>query len=242
MFTHYRTRGFILKKVDRGESDQLFTIYTEDFGKLEILGKAIRKSSSKLRSGTELFYLSEIEFIQGKTHKTLTDAILINNFKNLRKDLIKLKIAFKISEVLDNLVKGQEPDEKIWQLLNETFEKLNSPHILYNKYSILYYYFLWNLLSILGYQIELYSCSLCQKKLSPENIYFSLKEGGLVCNQCKNSVKIAEQIDPDAIKIIRILLKEDWPTIKKLKIETKNLKSLRVVSDYYFSEILRQIE
>jgi len=39
MFTHYRTQGIFLKKEDRGEADQLFTIYTKDYGKLEILGK-----------------------------------------------------------------------------------------------------------------------------------------------------------------------------------------------------------
>ena len=87
MFVHHRTSGFILKKVDRKETDQLLTIYTKDFGKLEILAKAIRKISSKLKSGAEIFYLSEIEFIQGKTRKTLTDAILIEKFENLRKDL-----------------------------------------------------------------------------------------------------------------------------------------------------------
>jgi len=123
MFTHYRTQGFILKKIDRGENDQLFTIFTKDFGKLEILGKAIRKISSKLRSGAELFYLSEVEFIQGKTYKTLTDAILIENFPNLRRNLERLSTVYKISEILDNLIKGQEPDEQIWHLLKETFDK-----------------------------------------------------------------------------------------------------------------------
>ena len=86
MFFKYRTQGFILKKEDRGETDQLFTIFTRDFGKLEVLGKAIRKISSKLRSGMEIFYLSEIEFIQGKTYKTLTDIFLIKKFQNLRKN------------------------------------------------------------------------------------------------------------------------------------------------------------
>ena len=60
MFIHYRTNGVMIKKKDLGEADQLFTIYTKDFGKLEILGKAIRKISSKLRSGAELFYLFHI--------------------------------------------------------------------------------------------------------------------------------------------------------------------------------------
>ncbi len=126
MFVHHRTSGFILKKVDRRETDQLLTIYTKDFGKLEILAKAVRKIFSKLKSGAEIFYLSEIEFIQGKTRKTLTDAILIEKFENLRKDLKRIKIAYKISEFLDNLISGQEPDEKIWRLLLETFNKLNT--------------------------------------------------------------------------------------------------------------------
>lgn len=244
MFTHYRTQGVIIKKEDRGEANRIFTIYTKEFGKLELLARAERKIKSKLRGGLELFYLSEIEFIQGKTHKTLTDAILINNFKKLRKDLERLAIAYKISEVLDKLVKGQESDKEIWQLLDEVFNKLNNwPLTIGNwKLEIIYYYFLWNLLSILGYQLELYNCSLCQKKISPKDIFFSPKEGGLICNQCKKSTKYEKPINPDTVKIIRVLFKKDWSILNKLKIEAKYLKPLKIISDYYLSEILRQIE
>jgi DNA repair protein RecO (recombination protein O) len=240
MFIHYRTKGIIFKKEDRGEADQLFTFYTEDFGRLEILGRAIRKISSKLRSGAELFYLSEIEFIQGKTHKTLTDAISIEKFKNLRKDLKRLSIAYKISEVLDNLVKGQEPDEKIWQLLNEVFQKLNSLSLVISHLSLLYYYFLWNLLSILGYRPELYSCSLCQKKLRPENLYFSPAEGGIICQKCFLKAKSPQAISPETIKLLRLILKKDWPTLSKLKFELKYIKSLELVSKNYFSFVLEK--
>lgn len=240
MFTHYRSQGLIFKKENREEFDQLFTIYTKDFGKLEVLGRAIRKSSSKLRSGAEIFYLSEIEFIQGKTHKTLTDAILIDKFKNLRKSLKRLATAYKISEVLDAMLKGQESDEKIWGLLNEIFEKLDNPRMLNTEYQMLYYYFLWNFISILGYQQEFYLCSLCQKKLTPENIFFSPGEGGLICNICGTSIQQVKEISPNTVKILRIILKKDWPTFKKLKIKPEDSKSLKIISDYYFSEILEQ--
>ncbi len=246
MFIHYRTRGFVIKKEDRGEADQLFTIYTKDFGKLEILGKAIRKTSSKLRSGAEIFYLSEIEFIQGKTHKTLIDAMPIEKFKNIRQDFRKLKIAYKISEVSDKLIRGQEPDEKIWQLLIETFERLNKLEIKDSNLDILLYYFLWNFLSILGYQPELQRCSLCPKKLVPQEIYFSFREGGTICQDCftrlKASSKVVKEVSPEIIKILRIILKEDWQTLLKLKIESDYLKSLKLVSQDYFSKILETIE
>jgi len=236
MAAHYRTQGIILKKIERNEADQLFTIYTKNFGKLTILGKAIRKIKSKLRPGSELFYLSEIEFIQGRTHKTLTDAILIEKFPNLRKDLERLAMACKISEVLDELVKDQEPDEKTWVLLNEVFYKLNNWEIENSlkslKLKIIYYYFLWNFLSILGYEPELYNCSICQKHLKPEKLFFSPKEGGIVCNDCKtNKTPISSNI----VKILRILLKKDWAFLLKLKIEKQDLKFLNIISNKYYS-------
>jgi len=204
MFLHYRTRGFILKKADRGEADRIFTVYTKDFGKLEILGKAIRKISSKLRSGIEIFYLSEIEFIQGKALKILTDAILIEKFENLKNNLNKLKIAYKISQVLDNLVFGQEPDEKIWQLLEETFRKLNKLEITGPKLELLYYYFFWNLISLLGYQPEISNCTIWGRK-----------------------------INCDTAKIIKVILRKDWQILPRLKLEPSHLKLLKNVSKWY---------
>jgi DNA repair protein RecO (recombination protein O) len=238
MAVHYRTQGFFIKKTDRGEADQLFRVYTKDFGKLEILGKAIRKIKSKLRGGAEIFYLSEIEFIQGKTYKTLTDTILIENFSNLRKDLEKLALAYKISEVLEDLVKGQEPDLKIWDLLKKTFQRLNAFNLKPKTCNLVYYYFLWNLLSILGYQPELYNCSLCQKKLIPEGLYFNPKEGGIICYSCFKKIKAGKKIAPDTVKILRIFIKRDWDTLKKIKPEKANQETLKNISESYLSSIL----
>jgi len=232
MFNHYRTSGFILKKTDRGEANRIFSVYTKDFGKLELLARAERKITSKLRGGLELFYFSELEFIQGKHYKTLVDAVLIDSFNNLKKDLKVLSVLSKISEVFDSLVKEADPDGKIWNLLTEIFKKLKDV-----RPEIVYYYFFWNFISILGYRPELYNCSLCQKKLSPKDIYFNDQEAGLACGRCEKPKEPAKCINPDAIKIIRIILKKDWSTLKKLKIKREELESLKDISQYYFSEI-----
>ena len=242
MTIHYRTQGFILKKTDQGEADQLLTVYTKDFGRLEILTKAVRKIKSKLRAGAELFYLSEIEFIQGRGRKTLTDAALIKKFANFGKDLKKLRIAHKIAQVFDDLVKGQEKDENLWNLLNETFSELNDCSPLPARCSLIYYFFLWNLLSFLGYEPELYHCVLCQKKLTPQKLFFSPKEGGIVCEQCRNLVKSIKETDIDAIKILRILLKKDWQTLSTLKNESGNFLKLKDVSEDYHSYISEELK
>ncbi len=237
MAIHYRTQGFVLKKTDLREADQVFDIFTKDFGKLEILGRAIRKIKSKLRSGADLFYLSEVEFIQGKTYKTLTDAITIEKFKNIRNDLEKLKAAYKIAEVADSLIKGQERDEQIWNLLDEVFEKLNNYSLLTTSYSLIYYYFVWNLLSILGYQIDLYNCVICRKNLIPLKLYFSSEEGGIICAACFDKTNERIDISSEVIKILRLLLKKDWNILLRLKIQDSHKEELETISENYLSFI-----
>ncbi len=209
MAIHYRTRGFVIKKTVRGEADQVFTIYTENFGKLEISGKAVRKIKSKLRGGIELFYLSEIEFIHGKKIKTLTDAIAIDIFPNIRKKLKKLAAASKIAENLNDLVRGQEPDKEIWELLSETLNRLDAEHKARNARDIIYYYFLWNLFSILGYRPEFKDCLMNGQK-----------------------------IEGDIVKILKLILRKDWPILSRLKIEPFHQKLLKSVSRDYLNEIL----
>jgi len=204
MAVHYRTRGIFLKKSDRAESDSLFFVYTKDFGGLRVFGKAIRKITSKLKGGAGLFYLSEIEFIQGKTHKTLTDAIPIENFQNIRKDLVKLHIAHQIAKILDELTPKEERGDQVWGLLNEVFQKLNNWKIDNCKLKIVYYYFFWNLASLLGYHPEISGCSLQGK-----------------------------EINCDIVKILKIILKKDWNLLLKIKIEPIHLRLFKNISEWY---------
>lgn len=227
MATHYRTEAYVLKKTDLREADQLFAIYTKDYGKIDVLGRAIRKITSKLRSGVELFYFSEIEFIQGKAYKTLTDAILIDKFKNIRNDLEKTRIACQMIDLVDGLIKGQESDKRIWRLLNESFERLGL------STDLIYYYFFWNLLSILGYQIDLHNCVYCEKQLIPLKLYFNAQEGGVFCAQCFDKSNDRIDVSPETVKIIRLLLGRDWSVLERLKIDETHKEELQKVSDYY---------
>lgn len=234
MAIYYRTKGFIFKKSDRFEADRLFKIFTYDFGKIEILARAIRKITSKLRAGADIFYLSDIEFIQGKTYKTLTDAIVLEKFARIKKSLKKLKISHKISRVLDNLIKGEERDENIWQLLEEVFTILNDA----GHCSMVYYFFLWNFLSILGYKPEVYKCALCQKKLMPYKLYFSDKEGGVICYVCSRNAVGLVKINADVVKILRLIFKKDWKILSKIKVEPLSKKTLKDISEGYYSYLL----
>lgn len=240
MFVHYRTQGIILRKQDRGESNRLLTFYTKDFGKLEILGKAIRKISSKLRTGTEIFYLSEIEFIQGKRYKILTDTTPVERFEKLRKDLVKTKMAHRIAEIFDGLVSGQEKDKRTWDLISSFFTRLNDLNFKISDIKLQYYYFVWNLLSLLGYLPELYHCALCGEKLQPAKLYFSSLEGGIICEHCFPKLKQTKLISVNTVKTLRVLTEKGHEFLKKIKISPADLKELHIITDHFLENHLVQ--
>ncbi len=183
MTLKYKTKAFVFRKNNINESDRVFSVFSDDFGRLDIFAKAIRKNASKLRSGIDIFFMSEIEFIQGRNKKTLTDAVVIDKFNNLYQDLEKFKIASRIGEILDNFIKGEEKDEDIFNLINEIFYKLNDQDLKIKKDALIYYYFLWNALSLLGYHLEVQKCASCHEKLNPYNIYNFCPTGQPVASQ-----------------------------------------------------------
>jgi DNA repair protein RecO (recombination protein O) len=216
MATHYKTKAFVFKKGNINESDRLFSVFTDDFGRIDIFAKAIRKSASKLRSGIDIFYMCDIEFIQGKNKKILTDAQSLWKPQNIYSNPEKFEAAMKIGEFLNSFIKGEEKDQKILNLLEEVFLRLGNEG--FKKNDIAYCYFIWNALSLFGYCPQVHNCNTCSGKFDPCNVYFSDKSEGIICGKCLAQDKSAQKINSDIVKILRIILARDWDILVKLKI------------------------
>jgi len=211
MFFRYRSEGIVINRKDRGEFDRIFTIYTKDFGKLSLLGKSIRKGHSKLCSGMESVALVEVEFIEGKTYKTLTDVRIVKNYQSIKKDLRKISVAGKVLEDINLLIKDQEKDESIWIFFKKYFDILND----FSYHPTFYYYFFWNILSLLGYKPEIYSCILCKRTVREfDKLFF--KDGGIICGNCVSFRSIS--IDINIIKILKLIFEDNKKLLFKLKI------------------------
>lgn len=241
MTLRYKTDAIVIRKEDNLESSRMFSVFTKDFGRIKVLGRGIRKIDSKLRGGIEIFSLSDIEFIQGVNKKTLTDAVFIKKFNNIFKSTHVLEVAHKISQLAEEFITGEEPDEKIWNLLVDSFDKLNQYQLRAEHCQLIYSYFFWNFVLILGYEPELSSCASCSTKLNPYELYFSNKEGGVICKNCYAQKRDALKIKSDTVKILRLILKKDWDTLSKLRVESNTQKALKKVSDGYCAYLSNNI-
>lgn len=124
----YFTEGIILKKIDIGEADDLFSIFTKDFGKIRAIAQGVKKESAKLKGHLEKLNLAEISFVEGKSGYRLTSAEAKNLFPNIRLGLTTLKAAFYCFELYDRLVLEGEKDLRLWRLLNKSLAFLDRNH------------------------------------------------------------------------------------------------------------------
>ncbi len=196
MFIRYRAEGIFISKLKRFEADEYLTVFTKEFGKIGITGKSIRKIKSKLRSSSELFCYSDIEFIRGRHYNILTDSELRDDFSEIKSDLGKLSVAFQIARLLDSFLAEEEEDERLWIFARKSFfllDDLSLSNLGNNDKKrllhLFYYYFCFKFLEILGYKPDMGGCVLDKKEAS----IFSPREGGLICKNC--SLKIRDPLE-----------------------------------------------
>ncbi len=213
MATQYKTRGFVFKRQDRNEADRVFSIFTEDYGRLEIFAKAIRKMPSKLRAGIDAFCLSEIEFVQGKHHKTLTDARVLRRY--VQPDASSLMWMQRISNVLDEGLHGPVKEAQLFSLLQEVFTLKENVPVATQE--LLYGYFVWNFFAIQGKTPELFRCIRCKKPLQPNGLYFSYHDGGTVHAACRQANDIS--LDSHTVKVLRLMIQRNWKVLSRLTME-----------------------
>lgn len=208
MFTHYYTEGIILKKKPVRESDEIITLYTRDFGMINVIGRSIRKNSSKLRMSTSLFSQIEVGFIQGKSYNTLTDVRLTSSFKNVKNDIRKTSLFYRISEITISLIRGEERDEDIYLLLQNSFQKIDKIDLFGDSLKVFYYLFCFRLLCLLGHKIDVEKCVFCGEKVE-KKCFFDPQRGDVSCRKC------LQEIGKD------IYLEEAWFLQKILETEKR---------------------
>ena len=146
-----KTEGIILKSVGSNEVDRLLTVYSEKLGKINVQAKGVKKVESKLRGHIEPISYSQLILVEGKNFLILKDAVLIDQFLDIKKDLKKIKIAKELMKMIDEAIIGEEKDEDIWKLILHTLKSIENDKI--NLKSLIFD-FQHHLIKLLGYDPE----------------------------------------------------------------------------------------
>lgn len=98
------TKGLIIKKQNFGESDKLITVFSEKFGKINLLVKGIRKSKKRNQSYVDILTLSNFTFYKKNDNYILTGIDSLDLFIELKTDIERLEISLYILSIINETI------------------------------------------------------------------------------------------------------------------------------------------
>lgn len=235
----YKYTGIILGKKDFGETDRIYTIYTLENGKIRVLAKSVRKANAKLAGFLENFNLAEIFIAKSQGMGKITGSLVINSFPKMRENLEAVGSVFKSVELLNKLIKDENKDQNIFKLLKDYLEIADNLADSRDglKLETISLGFVFKLLEELGYKIEVVNCMKCGKKIKEGNNFFDPEQGGTICEKCSLKIKKGVRISNNAIKILRIIFRNNIKLLSKLKADKKDIDNLKIVRQEFLNWI-----
>lgn len=114
--------GFILKKQNYKEADQIITIWSRELGKVRILARSVRSPKSKLNYCMQELGLVEIDLAGRGTLMTLIGAKLMRQHSRLITSLAHAGQGFYAAELVMKMTADEQANEEVFDLL-DTFLK-----------------------------------------------------------------------------------------------------------------------
>lgn len=220
-----KIEGIIVSEVDYKESSKILNIYTKEYGIIGVIARGSKRLKSNF-SGltTKLTYAIFIVNYKENGPSTLMEVNVIDNFKNLRKDIDKISYAMYITDLVTQVFK-HENNIKIYDLYISSLKKINENI----DYIVITNILELKLLDFLGIRPVIDECVSCGKKDSIVTI--SSYKGGLLCNDCVKNEKI---LHPKTLKLIRMFYYVDISKIDKIEISENIKKEINdFIDDYY---------
>lgn len=217
----FNTKALVLNRFAYREYDSRVTFYTALFGKIDLLARGTQRPGSKLAAHIEPLSLVDLMIVKGKKTDYIGSSIISDAYCGIKNDLNKLPAAGSALFAFNRLVKHEEKDEELLELLLEFLHILDQrpeqADWLLASWSLKF-------LSVLGYQPELYHCLHCKKRLEPDNNYFSIMKGGIFCAHCARQEFNLDSIDVSSIKMLRLVLSHSLADLSNLRAEPKTFK------------------
>lgn len=135
-----KTDGIVIKKVDHSEADRALTLFTKNFGKINININGLRKSKKKHLNGADLLGISNFIFYKKDEYYILSSFELNETFFTLRTELEKLNISFHILEILNSILVENETRTGLYKLLLNSFRFLDKNNKPIKDYLLLGYF------------------------------------------------------------------------------------------------------
>jgi DNA repair protein RecO (recombination protein O) len=226
----------VLRRQDLGEADRLLTIFTPNHGKLRVVAKGVRRPHSRKAGHLEPLTRARLMLARGRDLDIITQAEAVELYASLRGDLERLGQAFYAVELLDRFTVEEGENQHLYDLLLNTLERLAGG----DEGVVAIRFYELRLLELVGYRPELFQCLNCGEEVRPQDQFFSMAMGGVLCPSCGEGRMYTQPISLAALKVLRYYQRNAYPIAAAVKIRNKVHAELNALLENYLTYLLEK--
>lgn len=223
-------QGIVLARTNYGEADRIIKLITPDSGKISLMARGVRKPKSKLAGGIELFSVSSLTYIRGRSDLgTLVSARLEKHYGNIVKNIDRVQLGYELIKVLDRATED-EPEIEYFMLLQEAFTALDDVTI---DVSLIRFWFSAQLLKQAGFTPNLVTDITGQKLRADTQYSFDFDNVLFLENP-------SGKFGADQIKFLRIAFAGNIPkTMQQIQNATELVKAVMPLTQTMLTSYIR---
>ncbi len=203
----------VLRKLDYGDSDRIYTLLTKEHGKLGAIGRGVRKTTSKLAAALEIYSQVDVLLAHGRNLDVIAQ-VERKRKPRIEADLARTSRAALIAELAERMSEDRHPIDYLYDLTCWALDELAVDPEPRRASA----YFLAVALDLMGYAPQLAACARCNVKLTAGAHPFSAPAGGFLCPACADPAEPA--VSSGAIKVLRVMFARDLDLYRRLRLST----------------------
>lgn len=196
-----RDDAVVLRTFKSGEADRVVVLWTRHFGKVRVLAKGVRKTTSRLGATLETLAYVTVDLVKTRGDFYIARHVAHKErLSTLRGSYPRISAGYAVVEAMDAIPSDGVADEAIFDLLTRVLLTLDDESF---DPTLIPASFFFRLLALDGSEPVVDACVNCGR-LAPL-VAFDAGVGGTLCDNCRQGLSLSR----DALTLIRRMLGGD---------------------------------
>jgi DNA repair protein RecO (recombination protein O) len=195
----------VLRTYKSGESDRVVVLWTRGHGKLRVLAKGIRKTTSRLGGTLEALAYVKVDLVKTRGDFYIARQVQhVERLGTLRGSYDRINAGYAVVEVVDAIPSDDVADEGIFDLLARVLATLDNEEFVPSLVPASFYF---KLLAHDGSGPVVDRCVNCGR--DGPLVSFDAQVGGTLCAACRSG----QSISPEALTLVRRIIGGDLANV-----------------------------
>jgi DNA repair protein RecO (recombination protein O) len=195
----------VLRTYKSGESDRVVVLWTRGHGKVRVLAKGVRKTTSRLGGTLEALAHVKVDLVMTRGEFYIVRHVAhVERLATLRSSYSRISAGYAVVEAVDAIPSDGVADEGIFQLLTRVLLTLDNPTF---EPTLVPASFFFRLLALDGSEVVVEECVNCGRR--GPLVAFDASVGGALCDQCRHGTALS----PHALALLRRVVGGDLAAV-----------------------------